>query len=288
MKLALAPSPMCRICRRTELGSLAEKDGFSFCKCFNCGYVFADPMPSQAELDQLYDASHFKSSYDPNGAENPDLLAKRDIQYVQDAQVLTQFVTSGRLLDFGCGNGRFLGTFPDSFEKYGYELNPVTQEYLRRQNAFHVVGSRDELEAMNDGVFDAVTMRGVIEHLEDPLSAVELLCRKLKVGGHLLICATPNMDSPCALVNGTEWNQFNPPYHIHFFSPRSLALLFANHGVALIETRMPYLDTPYADPDADAKAFVDAARTYLEADTSARSPAFPGTMMTLTFRKVCT
>ena len=48
----------CSICGGTEVGPHAEKAGISFAKCSGCGYVVADPLPSQAELDELYRARH--------------------------------------------------------------------------------------------------------------------------------------------------------------------------------------------------------------------------------------
>ena len=115
------------------------------------------------------------------------------------------------------------------------------------------------------------------------------LATKLAKGGVLYICATPNVDSPCALVYGQDWNQFTPPYHLHYFSPRTLAIMAARHGLALIECRFPYLGTPYEDEVPDGQRFVrdavDAASEGAVA-TKVSSPPFPGTMMSLVFRRV--
>ncbi len=277
----------CSLCQRGPVLPHAEKAGIPFVRCHTCGYVKADPMPSQAELDALYDQDHFLSSYHPDQAEDQTLLEQRDQQYLEDRDCLMRFVEGGKLLDFGCGNGRFLSVFPDSFEKIGYELNPVTRKYIRERAGFQVLEGEDELEQMPEASVDAVMMRGVIEHLLDPERIVRLLSEKLAPGGHFLICATPNMDSPCALVYDTEWNQFNPPYHLHYFSPRSLGILFARYDLALIESATPYLETPYANPDSDAQQFVRDTRAYLDgAPIEKKSAAFPGTMMTLVFRKV--
>jgi len=246
--------------------------------------MFADPMPSPEALSELYGAAHFNTSYNPAG--DTELLRKRDVQYLQDRDALLPFAQGGRLLDFGCGNGRFLGVFPATFEKYGYEFNRVTTEYVRGSSNVHVLDTVSNLAALDDGFFDVVMMRGVIEHLMDPEESVALLARKLRSGGHFFICATPNIDSPCALVYGLDWNQFNPPYHIHFFSPRTLAVMFARHGLALISTQMPYLGTPYEAVDRDAGEFIAGAQALHSGGVpEGRGPPFPGTMMTLVFRR---
>lgn len=281
----------CVICNRLRMVPYADeiggaKNGFTFDKCYACGYVVASPLPSQAELDELYGADHFRSSYHPQEAENEQLFEQRQVQYVQDRDLLLEFMSGGRLLDFGCGNGHFLGVFSAHFRKYGYELNRVTTDYLHAHADFSVVDTLTALEGFEDGYFDGVMMRGVIEHLIDPEAAVSLLSRKLKADGVLFICATPNADSPCALVYGAQWNQFTPPYHLHFFSPRTLGLLAARHDLALIECRFPYLGTPYESEQSDSGCFVRDAQSFLDGGSVESSPPFPGTMMSLVFRKV--
>ncbi len=113
-----------------------------------------------------------------------------------------------------------------------------------------------------------------------------LLASKLADGGIFYLCATPNMDSPCALVYGQAWSQFSPPFHLHQYSPRTLSLLFARNGLALEAYALPYLGTPYEQAVEDGPHFVRDAATYLEGGAPERSAPYPGTMMSLVFRKV--
>ena len=283
----------CMICDAEQLWPYGGvKNDLRFVKCHDCGYVVASPMPTQAELDALYTEEHFKSSYHPAEARNTELLAQREAQYDQDRELLLEFVRGGRLLDFGCGNGHFLAGFPDSFERLGYEFNRTTTAYLKEHAEFAVLDSLQEVHDLPDGSLDVATMRGVIEHLIDPERVLALLAEKLSVGGVLFLCATPNVDSPAALVYGMNWNQFTPPYHLHFFSPRTIALLGARHGLALIESRTPYLGTPYESEAQDSRQFLrevnDPQRSAADGAlaTETRSPPFPGTMMSLVLRKV--
>ncbi len=281
----------CAICYGNELFPYGdEKNGFRFVKCGDCGYVVASPMPTREELNEVYSAGHFRSSYHPEEAVDTGLCAQREVQYVQDRALLLEFVSAGRLLDFGCGNGRFLGGFPRSFEKFGYEFNRTTTEYLHQTAEFQVLDTEEAVRALPARSFDAVTMRGVIEHLVDPEETLAFLADKLGAGGVLFICATPNVDSPCALVYGTDWNQFTPPFHLHFFSPRTLAVMAARHGLALIECRLPYLGTPYEHEAADGARFLRGVTGSNGEEgavtTKVASPPFPGTMMSLVLRKI--
>lgn len=275
----------CSICKGTNTQPHAEKAGISFAKCVDCGYVVADPLPSPAELDELYGRAHFESSYHPESAANQELFEKRKDQYLLDRDLFLEFRDSGRLLDFGCGNGLFLSVFPDTFEKYGYEKNPVTTDWIRENGSFRVFTDEAELRAIEPGFFDAIMMRGVIEHLIDPETTLAMLAERLRVGGEFYICATPNMDSPGALLYGTQWNQFTPPFHLHYFSPRTLAVLGARHGLALVECRSPYLGTPYEHEPDDGQRFCRDVDAVESGATLTASPPFPGTMMSLVFRK---
>lgn len=276
----------CRICAGDAVLPYEGRNSISFIKCHSCGYIAASPMPSADVLSELYDASHFRSSHHPELAENREFLEQRKLQYIQDRDLLLGFANKGRLLDFGCGNGQFLETFPDSFEKYGYEFNRTTTGYLKEHGGFRLIDTQKELGGIRNDFFDVIILRGVIEHLIDPSATLELLSNKLKPGGTLFICATPNADSPCALVYGTRWNQFTPPYHLHFFSPRTLSLLGARNSLAMIECHFPYLGTPYEDEQGDSERFVRDAENFLDGLPLDASPPFPGTMMSLVFRKV--
>ncbi len=277
---------VCTICRGTHVVPYATKGDFTFDKCVDCGYVVADPMPSDDDLAELYASEHFASSYHPEESRDDELFQQRQVQYRQDRDLLLEHLPGGRLLDFGCGNGGFLGTFPASFEKVGYEFNRATTGWLHAHADFRVLDTLADVEAEPDGSFDGATMRGVIEHLVDPEANLALAARKLRPGGVFFVCATPNVDSPCALVHGTSWNQFTPPYHLHFFSPRTLSVLAARHGLALVDCRFPYLGTPYATEAEDGRRFVGDAQEMLAGCVPERSAPYPGTMMSLVFRRV--
>ena len=91
------------------------------------------------------------------------------------------------------------------------------------------------------------------------------------------------------MVYGTDWNQFTPPYHLHFFSPRTLGLAGARHGLALVDCRFPYLGTPYECEASDGARFLQAASVGSPTGavaTAVSSPPYPGTMMSLVLRRI--
>lgn len=276
----------CNVCQSTQLLDYGTKNQIPFKKCAHCGYIWASPMPTQDELDQLYSAEHFNSSYNPEANGEDKLFELRKLQYVQDVEHILEFCKSGKLLDFGCGNGLFLDAYPKQFAKTGYEFNDVTTQFLQENRDFRVIPTYKDLQNEDQEQFDLISMRGVIEHLIDPFEKVQTLCSKLKVGGHFYICATPNADSAGSLVGEMNWSQFTPPYHLHHFSPRTLSLIMAQFNLALIDYRLPYLGTPYENQEEDSQNWIKRAKGYRANQPAESIPPLPGTMMSLVFQKV--
>jgi SAM-dependent methyltransferase len=75
---------------------------------------------------------------------------------------------------------------------------------------------------LRDETYDAVTMSHVIEHLHDPVSALQEVRRILKPGGTLWI-VTPNVESIGHRRFGVNWRGLEPPRHLVLFSGASLA-----------------------------------------------------------------
>ena len=79
-----------------------------------------------------------------------------------------------RVLDFGCGNGEFLSTCA----LHGFEVLGVVRSAARRGHARLPVLS--SLLDQVDGLFHAVTLFEVLEHLDDPRSVIESLRERLE------------------------------------------------------------------------------------------------------------
>jgi SAM-dependent methyltransferase len=90
-----------------------------------------------------------------------------------------------------------------------------------------VVG--DAVSAPVDGPFDAITMWHVLEHLPEPLAALERAAELLAPGGRLVV-SVPNNDSWQARLGGDDWLHLDIPRHIYHFTPGSLSQLVERAG----------------------------------------------------------
>ncbi len=271
----------CYCCKGDFIRKWIKKDKYEFYICGDCGYAGLNETLEEKELKLNYNETYYDERY----SNQAELTILRESQYALDVEYLNKICNFKELinvLDFGSGTGKFLNRLPGVL-KYGVEVNSSAIENgIYRKNNLKVVSNI--LDLPNELNFNLITMRGVIEHLSDPISILNNLSRKLKDGGYFYICATPDNDSPCAMIFREKWNQFNPPVHIHYFSRRSIVHLAAQAGLQLISYECGYIDTPYANLKNDGKKFISAAKQYPKLPPYC-SPAYPGTMMSLIFKK---
>jgi hypothetical protein len=85
---------------------------------------------------------------------------------------------------------------------------------------------------------DVVVLLDVIEHLSDPVRALEAAVAKIRPGGMLLI-TTGDFSSICARAMGRHWRLMTPPQHLWYFTPRSLTQIAKDLGLELVHLDHP-------------------------------------------------
>lgn len=271
----------CAVCGEADFTEWANADGFTTVQCSNCSFVWINPVMAEADLDVYY------SGYIEHRLDNEKKMRLRKLQYEIDAGFLRMHVRSGSVLDVGCSGGFFLDELGDSFERYGLERDPDAAEHARTELGFDVKNEQLGEDSFREGKFDLVIMRGVIEHIPDPGKALQRVQELLKPGGFYFISATPNVESFCADFYRDKWNVYHPVEHINLFSYTTLSRLCQQYGLESVEVAYPYLETPYANPEADHASIqrdvlLKHEGRWSEVDIS---PPFWGNMMTAVFQK---
>lgn len=252
-------------------------------KCIRCGHGSHDVEYSIDDFNNLY-----REAYAAGYTESSDeVFLKRQVQYKLDVKYLTQFYTSNkssRVLDYGCSSGNFLDAMPVDWVKVGYEVNPSHIEYIQLNKP--AIKIFDQVNNI-DGKFDLITMRGVIEHIQNHNNLIDFLNKKIIVGGGLFISATPDFSSFPASFYKNGWNQVKCPEHIHQFTSTSLSFLLAKAGLVLKCLAHPYVETPYANWEKDKLSYLTNVKNIGDPKSlSETSHAFPGNMLTAYFEKV--
>jgi SAM-dependent methyltransferase len=85
---------------------------------------------------------------------------------------------------------------------------------------------------VSNGTFDLVLYQFVLEHLVDPGAELRLAARSLSPDGHVVLIV-PSMEAAELAVFGGSYRSARSD-HLHLFSRRSLALLLAGAGLALV------------------------------------------------------
>ena len=126
----------------------------------------------------------------------------------------------GRALEVGCGLGHLLSWLADRYAVVGTDVNPWALEEARKnvpQGQFLQLSAQD-MHALEDGSFQILIAKHVIEHLPEPDQALKEFSRLLATGG-LLLLATPNLDSPMRKRKKERWIGYQDPTHISLRPP---------------------------------------------------------------------
>ena len=116
--------------------------------------------------------------------------------------------------------GHLVGQLSAGFEAYGMDLNhwAVNQSKKFAEAASLQTASAQELP-YDDGVFNVVIIKHIVEHLPDPAKAIREIGRVTEKDG-ILILATPNLGSWLKPWKGDKWIGYQDPTHISLKPPQ--------------------------------------------------------------------
>lgn len=186
-------------------------------------------------LEKLYEASAYVRR-----------IVKRD----KLTKLVHKYITRGPLLDVGCGVGRRSKRFQSDITPYGIDIEQVAaakaNEAFVERGGFAVCASAIRgIEEFENGFFDGTIMYGYLEHEIKPLQIMKKVNEKLAASGKLIV-KVPNYASINRIVRGKHWCGYRLPYHVNFFTPKTLSLTLKKAGFETIKfgilDRLPVSD----------------------------------------------
>jgi 2-polyprenyl-3-methyl-5-hydroxy-6-metoxy-1,4-benzoquinol methylase len=210
---------------------------FTLLRCPNCGHAFLDCDMTPSQLGELYTNYYPRKTF--NLAQYKPHAEKSGLGAWFNGLNSSAFrgvPKNVRVLDVGCGFGQSLGYHAArGCDVYGVEAD----ENIRR--VADKFGFKVHVGLFDDNIyeaefFDYVTMDQVIEHVTDPLSTLRGVARILKPGGTAIL-STPNASGWGAKIFGRRWINWHAPYHVQFFSRRSMQLAAEQSGLVVTKVK---------------------------------------------------
>lgn len=212
-------------------------DAFPILECTGCGHMHTPAKFTVDELTRLY------TQYYPRGTLALDAFApeqeKTGFGAWRDGLRASAFrwvPRNVRVLDIGCGLGTTLAYHrARGCEAVGIEADSNVQVFAQRYglDIRHGVFDGSQFPA---GYFDYVTLDQVAEHVADPQAMFVAVAKVLKPGGFAIV-TTPNARSIGARIFGQKWLNWHVPYHVQFYSRKSLKLAASQAGLRVQELR---------------------------------------------------
>ncbi|MFZ2522100.1 MAG: bifunctional glycosyltransferase/class I SAM-dependent methyltransferase [Minisyncoccia bacterium] len=199
-------------------------------KCVKCDliYVSVDSSPDVAKIysEQVIDDEYIKEEFG------------RRKQYKKIVSFLKSIGSFGELVDIGSGPGFFLDEAKKAgFKVSGIESGKVWVNYAKEKLRLTQVslGSFEDLTKYPDNYFSVITAWDVIEHVDSPKFFMELIHKKLKVGG-IFALSTPIIDSLASRVLGERWHAVIPS-HLTYFTRSTLLNNLKDVGFVVKRTK---------------------------------------------------
>jgi cyclopropane fatty-acyl-phospholipid synthase-like methyltransferase len=148
-----------------------------------------------------------------------------EIYNLEDVKLLSLVTKSGaKILDVGCGQGRYLKPLWGKHDVYGIDASEVQVKQLSSEG--YRVFSKSQVDELPED-FDYIIMSHIIEHIapKELIDFFDCYLRLLKSGGLLLI-ATPLL-----------YDEFYDDYdHIKPYTPKALQILFSDYSQQAVKT----------------------------------------------------
>lgn len=224
----------------TDMTFESDKE-WSLYRCSNrdCRLIWLEPMPVPDDTMQAYEEGYYTHDLE-TASLSSNVMVRIKIGRLGKLLGYEPYLigfTKGRLLDVGCGNGRYLSEMRRlGWQVEGLDPDPLAVRLARDMFKLKVHETTLENSVLHDESYDVITLNHVIEHLHDPASCLSKCKELLRPGGHLII-RTPNADSLGHRVFRESWFPLEVPRHFYIFSAQSLRSLAEKVGFELRFTR---------------------------------------------------
>lgn len=219
----------CPVCGGPSQEPFVAFPELAFVRCPGCQTVYKSFEAPQVRPADFYEAAYFhgrKSGRDRRF----DHRAKKAMRWIVAAQ---QHVAATSVLDVGCSLGYVIeGGVRLGLRAAGMDISEYAVKVCRERGYEARVGTLEQVP-FEDGAFDVVVMKHVLEHTPTPARALAEIRRVLSPGGVVLI-AVPDVGYWKSLLRRRTYRSFRPDdlgqQHYVYYSLDPLTRLLASSG----------------------------------------------------------
>jgi 2-polyprenyl-3-methyl-5-hydroxy-6-metoxy-1,4-benzoquinol methylase len=236
----------CPVCKSKDTSQLLVKWGGRYDECKVCSHIFLKNPLKHEILTALYKSSiadQLNREVQKHSFNERYWFAvyKKYMDLISE-----QFINHRKLIDVGCGTGRFLRFCK---ENYDFELSALdvfnelvesVGSAVSKDNIF-LVDSFERTDIKRK--FNVITLWGVLEHCRSPHDVLTKCHDYLEESGLLLILI-PNIHSRARKLLGVYTPTLSPREHINFFTPQSMEEVALKNGfnIEYFYQELPVID----------------------------------------------
>lgn len=255
----------CPICHSNSYSVVATKADYTVpfinVICEKCALVYANPVPSRAELEEYYKRGFIQVRHQIQSVDEARERARRKGSAAKyPVAGLRDGLSAGsKVLEIGCSYGFLLKALHDATgcDTQGVEPNEVSGRFATEEFGIPVVHATVEeyLALPTAETYDLIIISHVLEHVADPVAVLTALRPRLKKGGRLYVCVpdVTHLQEPLESF-------FQTP-HVTSFSPWTLHLALQAAGLKILTLKrklkwpkagFEVFAAPVSDPTAAA------------------------------------
>ncbi len=255
--------PLCLNHEKTESylpSTFFNNKRFDYIRCTLCQTVYINPIPTDEDYLAMYSSS-YQSGADLTIHGDPE-TKQSGLRYCYQNQwdMITKWVQSPVILDYGCGSANFLfNSIQRGFHCDGAEYNPSLVAELKAaipQANFYTI---DEVfMGIIPRTYNVIRMSNVFEHLVDPVSVMSQLKNLLTEDGIILVEGPIEDNRNIAfLFRKTNFKlkklfknkhmESHPPYHVIYTNSKNQIQFFEKLGFEKLHYEVSESEWPFPD-----------------------------------------